>query len=112
MTVFVGQYYNFICTFMMQAQWKKLEKDLEKLKRAGELTIDSLKKGKERFNSLKILFFLAHDEYLHHIKTGCLLTNDMKRFLAHKNKMMSNIVMFCVCFGKYLVAEDEELLYT
>ncbi|CAG5095361.1 Oidioi.mRNA.OKI2018_I69.XSR.g14153.t1.cds [Oikopleura dioica] len=98
MTVFVGQYYNFICTFMMQAQWKKLEKDLEKLKRAGELTIDSLKK--------------AHDEYLHHIKTGCLLTNDMKRFLAHKNKMMSNIVMFCVCFGKYLVAEDEELLYT
>ncbi|CAG5108751.1 Oidioi.mRNA.OKI2018_I69.chr1.g3937.t1.cds [Oikopleura dioica] len=26
--------------------------------------------------------------------------------------MMSNIVMFCVCFGKYLVADDEELLNT
>ena len=48
MTVFVGQYYNFLCTFMMQAQWKKLEKDLQKLTRAGELTIDSLKKGKRR----------------------------------------------------------------
>ena len=45
MTVFVGQYYNFLCTFMMQSQWKKLQKDVRKLKLAGELTIDSLKKG-------------------------------------------------------------------
>ncbi len=49
MTVFVGQYYNFLCTFIMQTQWKKFQKDVNKLKLKGELTIDSLKRGCDRF---------------------------------------------------------------
>jgi hypothetical protein len=112
MTVFVGQYYNFLCTFIMQAQWKKLQKDVNKLKLKGELTIDTLKKGWNNFRISFLIFTEAHDEYLRHIKTGCLLTSDMKRFLSHKNKMMGNIVIFCVCFTKYLVAEDDDLLNT